>query len=148
MKPTQILAKLCKEAKLDPPVYLNGTVKIGTKTFCLQNNTDDTIEWYCAKGKRKIYIEYKIKYFYCYLYWRLITVILGTEEHMALAVLHNWHEIPRRGCHLVPEHIETRPLFIADKAGIERVSRIEFVSLIAKPVRRTLTILLCTPIVC
>lgn len=47
--------------------------------------------------------------------------ILGTEEHMALAVLHNWHEIPRRGCHLVPEHIETRPLFIADKAGIERV---------------------------
>jgi len=40
---------------------------------------------------------------------------------MALAVLHNWHETPRRGCHLVPEHIETRPLFIADKAGIERV---------------------------
>jgi len=54
MKPTQILAKLCKEAKLDPPVYLNGTVKIGTKTFCLQNNIDDTIEWYCAKGKWNI----------------------------------------------------------------------------------------------
>lgn len=51
MKPTQILAKLCKEAKLEPPVYLNGTVKIGTKTFCLQNNSDDTIEWYCAKGE-------------------------------------------------------------------------------------------------
>lgn len=45
---------------------------------------------------------------------------------MALAVLHNWHEIPRRGCHLVPEHIETRPLFIADKAGIERVMQTFF----------------------
>lgn len=51
MKPTQILAKLCKEAKLEPPIYLNGTVKIGTKMFCLQNNMDDTIEWYSAKGK-------------------------------------------------------------------------------------------------
>jgi len=61
MKPTQILAKLCKEAKLDPPVYLNGTVKIGTKTFCLQNNIDDTIEWYCSKGKLNI-LCYKMKY--------------------------------------------------------------------------------------
>jgi len=61
-------------------------------------------------------------------------IISGTEEHMALAVLHNWHEIPRRGCHLVPEHIETRPLFIADKAGIERVSRIKFFRIKDKPV--------------
>jgi len=54
---------------------------------------------------------------------------------MALAVLHNWHEIPRRGCHLVPEHIETRPLFIADKAGIERVSKNENVSMKGKGVK-------------
>jgi len=50
MKPTQILAKLCKEAKLDPPAYMNGTVRVGAKTFRLQNNTDDAVEWYCAKG--------------------------------------------------------------------------------------------------
>lgn len=128
MKPTQILAKLCKEAKLDPPVYLNGTVKIGTKTFCLQNNSEDTIEWYSSKGKweklENMYINPQPQSY------RSGNTVTGTEEHMALAVLHNWHEIPRRGCHLVPEHIETRPLFIADKAGIERVL-IEMIKIIS-----------------
>lgn len=40
---------------------------------------------------------------------------------MALAVLHHWHQIPRVGCTLLPEHIETRPLYKPDKIGIERV---------------------------
>lgn len=34
MKPTQILARLCKEAKIDTPTYLiDGTVNIGRFTF-------------------------------------------------------------------------------------------------------------------
>lgn len=41
---------------------------------------------------------------------------------MALAVLHHWQEIPRIGCVLLPEHIETRPLYRPEKMGIERVS--------------------------
>lgn len=45
----------------------------------------------------------------------------GAEEHMALAVLQHWHEFPRIGCNLVPEHIETRPLYNPDKPGIEQV---------------------------
>lgn len=45
---------------------------------------------------------------------------LVNEEHLALAVLHNWHEIPRVGTTLVPEHIETRGLFNPDKPGIEQ----------------------------
>lgn len=43
---------------------------------------------------------------------------------MALAVLHHWNQIPRTGCILVPEHIETRPLYKPDKIGIERVSEL------------------------
>ncbi|BES98342.1 Hypothetical protein NTJ_11157 [Nesidiocoris tenuis] len=89
MKPTQILAKLCKEGKIDPPVYLVDRVKVGGKTFCIQNDEGDP-------------------------------GIRGNEEEMALGVLHNWHEVQRVGCHLVPEHVETRPLYNPDKPGIEQ----------------------------
>ena len=44
-----------------------------------------------------------------------------TDDHLALAVLQNWEEIPKVGCKLVPEHIETRPLYNPDKPGIEQV---------------------------
>lgn len=40
MKPTQILARLCKEGKLDPPVYLADRVKVGGKTFCIQTDAE------------------------------------------------------------------------------------------------------------
>ncbi|XP_041331511.1 otoferlin [Pyrgilauda ruficollis] len=43
-----------------------------------------------------------------------------TDEHLALAVLRHWEDIPRAGCRLVPEHVETRPLLNPDKPGIEQ----------------------------
>lgn len=42
-------------------------------------------------------------------------------EHLALRVLHSWEDIPEVGCKLVPEHIETRPLYHKDKPGMEQV---------------------------
>ncbi|KAG7261737.1 hypothetical protein CRUP_023724 [Coryphaenoides rupestris] len=81
MKPTHILAKLCKEGKVDGPHYgPGGRVKVANRK--------------------------------------------PTEEHLALTVLKHWEEIPKAGCKLIPEHVETRPLLHPDKPGIEQ-GRIE-----------------------
>ncbi|XP_072931489.1 otoferlin [Epargyreus clarus] len=91
MKPTQILAKLCKEGRLDPPIYEHSRVKVGRTVFNIPIedtelfNDPDTI-----------------------------------EEQMALHVLHRWQEVPRIGTRLVTEHVETRPLYNPNKPGIEQ----------------------------
>lgn len=46
---------------------------------------------------------------------------MESYEHLALRVLHSWEDIPEVGCKLVPEHIETRPLYHKDKPGMEQV---------------------------
>ncbi|XP_061899143.1 otoferlin-like isoform X1 [Entelurus aequoreus] len=96
MKPTQILAKLCKDGKLDGPHYgPGGRVKVENRVFMAPTELED------ENGLKK-----------------------QTNEHLALTVLKHWEEIPRVGCKLVPEHVETRPLLHPDKAGIEQ-GRIE-----------------------
>ncbi|TRY61213.1 hypothetical protein TCAL_10928 [Tigriopus californicus] len=94
MKPVQLLTKLCKEGKVDGPHFSAGKVRVGEKTFTLQKDDKDPL-WQQASTKM-------------------------SEEHLALAVLHHWHEIPRVGTKLVPEHVETRALYNPDKPGIEQ----------------------------
>ncbi|CAN9507842.1 unnamed protein product [Ophioblennius macclurei] len=96
MKPSQVLTKLCKDGKIDAPLYgPGGKVKVANRIFTGPTDIED------ENGLKK-----------------------QTEEHLALTVLNHWEEIPRLGCKLVPEHVETRPLLNPDKPGIEQ-GRIE-----------------------
>lgn len=51
----------------------------------------------------------------------MVSTVGGTKvnsELLALYALHHWHDVPKAGCALVPEHVEQRPLYHPDKPGI------------------------------
>ncbi|XP_062862723.1 fer-1-like protein 6 [Trichomycterus rosablanca] len=90
INPSDLLIKLCKENKLDHPVFSPGRITIGDKVYT---------------GKTVFIDEDQV---------------VESYEHLALKVLHRWEEMPGVGCKLIPEHIETRTLYIKNKPGMDQ----------------------------
>uniref|UniRef100_A0A8C2A8K6 Fer-1 like family member 6 n=1 Tax=Cyprinus carpio TaxID=7962 RepID=A0A8C2A8K6_CYPCA len=90
IKPTDLLIKLCKENRLDNPHFSPGRITIGSKVFTGKTVFPDEDQ------------------------------MVESYEHLALKVLQRWSEMPNGGCKLVPEHIETRALYLKDKPGIDQ----------------------------
>ncbi|XP_051998242.1 fer-1-like protein 6 isoform X2 [Xyrauchen texanus] len=90
IKPTELLIKLCKENRLDNPCFSPGRITIGNKVFTGKTVFPDEDQ------------------------------MVESYEHLALKVLHKWSEMPGVDCKLVPEHIETRTLYLKDKPGMDQ----------------------------
>lgn len=96
LKPSQLLANLCSENRLEAPKYLQDSVVVGGVTF----EADEVDGGYIENelGERKLLIP---------------------NEHLALKVLKNWQTVPG-GSPLVPEHVESRTLFCDERPGVEQ----------------------------
>ncbi|XP_047708318.1 fer-1-like protein 4 isoform X4 [Prionailurus viverrinus] len=94
LQPSQILAGLCQRCGLPGPEYRAGAVKVGSKVFLTSPETLPP-----GRGGPKVASEVP-------------------EEVQALLVLRRWQEMPELGIQLVPEHVETRPLYHPRSPGL------------------------------
>ncbi|XP_044517518.1 fer-1-like protein 4 [Gracilinanus agilis] len=94
LKPSQVLASLCQRSGLPAPEYRPGEVKVGSKLFQVPPGAP-------SAGGRGQEVNPNT-----------------SEEEQALSVLLRWREMPQHGCSLVPEHVETRPLYHPSSPGL------------------------------
>ncbi|XP_023570691.1 fer-1-like protein 4 isoform X2 [Octodon degus] len=93
-RPSQILAGLCQRCGLPAPEYRAGAIKVGSKVFLTPPDSLPP-----GGGGPQL--------------------ASGTsEEAQALFVLRHWQEMPGLGIQLVPEHVETRPLYHPRSPGL------------------------------
>ncbi|CAH2103605.1 unnamed protein product [Euphydryas editha] len=90
-KPSTILEELCSKNHLSPPFFVDSSTLV-------------------VNG-----VEYKDN-----VRGINFTSSLERRENLCLSILHKWYTLPVCGYHLVPEHVETRTLYNADKPGIEQ----------------------------
>ncbi|XP_072123386.1 fer-1-like protein 6 [Mobula birostris] len=90
MKPTEILTRMCRENGFQGPFFKTGEIEVQGKVF---------------QGKTTFLEDDEL---------------VVSHEHLALNVLRQWSRLPGTGYKLVPEHVETRPLYHFDKPGIEQ----------------------------
>ena len=83
-QPTQLLLALCEEHGLDPPMYKLAEHRVVVDGHEFYGPSDYQDE----SGKLR-----------------------ASPERLALEALKSWQSMPDFGCALVPEHLETRPLF-------------------------------------
>ncbi|KAM5245575.1 LOW QUALITY PROTEIN: fer-1-like protein 4 [Ctenodactylus gundi] len=93
-RPSQILAGLCQRCGLPAPEYRAGAVKVGSKVFLTPPEA-------LPQGTGGPHLASEI-----------------SEEDQALFVLRHWQEMPGLGIQLVPEHVETRPLYHPRSPGL------------------------------
>ncbi|PAA74424.1 hypothetical protein BOX15_Mlig025810g1 [Macrostomum lignano] len=89
--PSTILARLCRENELDPPKYEPAYSRVTVDGRTFYEHSEVEDE---AGNKTQ------------------------SNEPLALKVLNNWDQVT--GVALVPEHVESRPLFSPEKPGIEQ----------------------------